>query len=76
MEFGDGTTPDRASGAQEEAAAKLEFDAATVFGTSKDDELKIDLDAAHYNARQGVATAGHEAPLCGGRTRSWRRSAG
>ncbi|HYM39830.1 MAG TPA: hypothetical protein VEY12_06775 [Thermoplasmata archaeon] len=33
--------------------AKLEFDVARVFGTSKDDELEMDVEAAHYKARQG-----------------------
>ncbi len=33
--------------------SKLEFDAAKVFGTSKDHELEIDLDAAKYKAQKG-----------------------
>ncbi len=32
---------------------KLEFDAAKVFGTSKDHELEIDVDAARYTAEKG-----------------------
>ncbi len=33
--------------------SKLEFDAAKAFGTSKDAELELDLDAARYTARKG-----------------------
>lgn len=33
--------------------ATLEFDASKVFGTSKDDEIEIDLDAARYKAQKG-----------------------
>ncbi len=34
-------------------APKLEFDAAKVFGTSKDRELEIDTEAALYKAQKG-----------------------
>lgn len=33
--------------------ARLEFDASMVFGTSKDHELQMDLDAARYHAQKG-----------------------
>lgn len=33
--------------------ARLEFDPAKVFGTSKDAELEIDLEAARYHAQKG-----------------------
>lgn len=33
--------------------AKLEFDAGKVFGTSKDDEIEMDLDAARFKAQKG-----------------------
>ena len=33
--------------------AKLEFDAAKVFGTSKDEEFEMDLDSARYKAQKG-----------------------
>lgn len=33
--------------------AKLEFDASQVFGTSKDDEIEMDLDSARYKAQKG-----------------------
>ncbi len=32
---------------------KLEFDASKVFGTSKDNEIQMDLDAARYKAQKG-----------------------
>ena len=33
--------------------AKLGFDAAKVFGTSKDEEFEMDLDSARYKAQKG-----------------------
>ena len=33
--------------------ATLEFDASNVFGTSKDREIEIDLDATRYVAQKG-----------------------
>lgn len=38
---------------KKKATPKLEFDAAKVFGTSKDEELEIDLEAARYQAQKG-----------------------
>ncbi len=32
---------------------KFEFDASKVFGTSKDQEIEIDLDSARYRAQKG-----------------------
>ncbi|PYR69771.1 MAG: hypothetical protein DMG20_06760 [Acidobacteria bacterium] len=34
-------------------SAKLEFDASQVFGTSKDNEIHMDLDSARYAAQKG-----------------------
>jgi len=34
-------------------SSKLEFDAAQVFGTSKDSEIQMDLDSARYAAQKG-----------------------
>jgi hypothetical protein len=33
--------------------AKLEFDATKVFGTSKDNEIQMDLDSARFKAQKG-----------------------
>ncbi len=38
---------------RKKSSVQLEFDASKVFGTSKDHELELDLDAARYQAWKG-----------------------